>query len=308
MLYQTVRPPSLKEVRGNKSVVASLAALIQTPKRPHTYLFSGPSGCGKTTLARIFAAALGCDGVDLQEINTANTRGLDTIRSVADSASIPPMFGQVKVYIFDESHQLTAAAQEALLKVVEDCPKHAYFIFCTTEPENLIKTLRNRCTAYTVAPLRRAEMTELLKSVAAEQKLNLSDDLAAAIVEAADGCPRQALVFLEAIQNIDDPAAALQFLMDNIISETDVLMLCKELYTQSIKRWANCTAILKALPDDTERNRLAVLSYFNKVLLGEVNDLEKAGRYAELISIFEKSTYTGGRAAFTRMVFEACLV
>ena len=309
MLYQKVRPTVLDEVVGNKEVVASLKKLLSSKPadRPHAFLLHGPSGCGKTTIARILAKAIGCGDIDTIELNASNTRGLDTIRDVASAASVAPMFGNAKCYILDESHQLTDAAQQALLKVVEDCPTHLYFMFCTTNPDKLILTLRNRCAKYSVKNLRPSEMKELLTKVNAKEKLELSEDIIDAISKVCGGCPREALMLLEQVKGIADPQEALTYLATAESTKKEVLELCRELLSKRVNRWETAMKIYAKLDADVETVRLSLLGYFKKVLMS-TTDLEEAARMCELISVFEKNSYSGGEATLIRMIFEATLV
>jgi len=112
----------------------------------------------------------------IEELNASNTRGIDTVRNVTIGAASAPLAGKVKVYILDESHQLTPAAQQALLKILEDCPLHTYFIFCTTDPEMLIKALRNRCTEFVVKSLRDKQLTLLLNDTTKKLNLKIDED------------------------------------------------------------------------------------------------------------------------------------
>lgn len=292
---------------GNDPLVDSLKKLIASPTRPHAYLFVGDSGCGKTTIARIFARELGCVGVDLVELNAANTRGIDTVRSVVEKVPIAPLMGPVKVYIFDESHQLTDAAQEALLKVIEDTPDHVYFIFCTTEEAGLIKTIKNRCAKYEVKRLRPPEMKVLIETVSEAIGSPLSAEVVSAIVKCADGCSREALVTLEKIAGLPDEKA-LEVISSTQTSEKGVQDLCRIIVATKQTRWVEALAVLKGLgTTDSEGIRRQILGYLRECLYG-AKDLAAASRYSEMITIFEKNTYYAGTAGTANQVFQACLV
>lgn len=308
-LYQAVRPTKLEQVLGNKSTVEMLLSIVKAKpqRRPHAILFQGPKGCGKTTFGRLLAKGIGCNDIEIIETNAANTRGIDTIRNVAESALARPMFGEAKAYIFDESHQLTPAAQQTLLKVTEDAPVHSYFIFCTTDPDKLIPTLRDRCTKFTVTLLRKPDMRVLLKTTAENAKISIADAVLDAIADAAEGTPRTALVMLEQVQDVTDPAAAIQCIKDLVVDGKESIDLARELISERSNRWAVCAPMITKLVDDPERARLALLTYLRKALLSELN-IEKADRLAQMIRLFEPSTFTGGAAQFARAVFEATCI
>ena len=138
------RPQYFDEVAGNKDAVAQCEAILKRSLAtiPRSWLFTGPSGTGKTTLARILRYELDCSDADFHEFNTSNTRGIDTIREITSKARLSPMDGKIQVYLLDECHQLTKDAQNALLKALEDTPKHTFFMLCTTNPEKSRSYLR----------------------------------------------------------------------------------------------------------------------------------------------------------------------
>jgi DNA polymerase-3 subunit gamma/tau len=141
-LYQKVRPGTLEEIVGNQRTIKAIAKMVESKEKPHSILMQGGSGCGKTTVARIIAKIFGSDESSIFESNAANTRGIDDIREIARTAPLSTLGNKPKTYIIDESHQLTKPAQQALLKVLEDPPERCYFILCTTDPQNLIPTIR----------------------------------------------------------------------------------------------------------------------------------------------------------------------
>jgi DNA polymerase-3 subunit gamma/tau len=138
-LYLKHRPSLFKQVIGQDDAVNVLQQLLKGDRFPHALLLSGPSGCGKTTLARICRDKLECTGADFQELNGADTRGIDTIREIRSHLNLRPMHGKCRIWYIDEAHKLSNDAQNALLKMLEDTPTTAYFMLATTEPNKLIK-------------------------------------------------------------------------------------------------------------------------------------------------------------------------
>src|SRR4051794_25607018 len=164
-LYRRYRPETFAEVIGQDHVTEPLRAALAGNRVNHAYLFSGPRGCGKTTSARILARTLNCaqapvadpcgecdscrdlarggpGSIDVIEIDAASHNGVDDARDLREKAYFAPVRDHYKVYIIDEAHMVTPQAFNALLKLVEEPPPHLRFIFATTEPENVIPTIR----------------------------------------------------------------------------------------------------------------------------------------------------------------------
>jgi len=195
------RPQTFDEIHGNKDTVATIQRRLKEPTRPHVILFCGERGTGKTTLARIIRKELECGPRDFKELNAANTRGIDTVREIYDISGYAPVSGKTRVFLLDECHMVTKPAQESLLKITEDAPKHVFFIFSTTNPEMLIPALRSRCETYKLELLPRRDMVKLLNWVLAEEKYPEQDveyfkEVVFKIAKVSGGCPREALVML----------------------------------------------------------------------------------------------------------------
>ena len=161
------RPQSFKTVVGQKALVQTLKNAIQTGKLAHAYLFCGPRGVGKTTCARIFAKTINCqhltaDGeacgqcescqsfeeqrsYNVYELDAASNNSVDNIRELIEQVQVPPQIGQYKVFIIDEVHMLSTAAFNAFLKTLEEPPRHAIFVMCTTEKQKILPTILSRC-------------------------------------------------------------------------------------------------------------------------------------------------------------------
>ena len=227
-LYIEQRPQHFGDVFGNKAIIESLKSFTKmvSEKRPHTYLFQGPSGCGKTTIARILAKLYGCnpadENVDFLELDAAKKRDVETMRSVLADVQYRPMASESKVFLFDEVHELPRLSQETLLKSAEDTPEHVYFMLCTTDPQKIIKTLKNRCTVFQVESLTDDDMGELLEASLTKQGVDISDKVFDKLIDVAEGSPRRALVYLEQVLSMKDTEKQLNILLQ-VSAESEVI-------------------------------------------------------------------------------------
>lgn len=305
-LHLSYRPNDFDEVIGNEETVNSLKSLMERSAggRPRVYLLHGPTGCGKTTLGRIIAKYVGGPpeikgevNLDFQEVNTSNNRGIDTARAIDTGMRFKPLNGDARVYLLDEVHQTTKDFQHAMLKPLEDTPEWVYFILCTTEPEKLLPTIRNRCTTFDVRLLRSKEIDKLLEWVLEQEGMELPEKARKAVIKAAAGSPRQALVILDQIIDLkgDDMEEAIHSIE---IREQAVIDLCRSLLRGD--KWSQVREILQGIEEEPEKVRRAVLGYITSVALG--GD-DKTGGMMHLYDAFRDPFFNTGRAG---LIF-ACL-
>jgi len=147
-LYRKYRPKTFKDVVGQEQVTSVLEASIRKNNTTHAYIFAGSRGTGKTSVARIFATALGTTASDLYEIDAASNRGIDEVRAIREAVHTLPYESPHKVYVLDEAHMLTKDAWNALLKTLEEPPKHVIFILATTEIDKIPDTVVSRCQTF----------------------------------------------------------------------------------------------------------------------------------------------------------------
>ena len=277
-LYLKYRPTDLTQMRGNAEVIASLEGMLgNTDSCPHSFLLHGPTGCGKTTIARIIASKLNSSGSDLKEVDSADFRGIDTVREIRRTSEYMAMESDCRVWIIDECHKMTNDAQNALLKILEDTPSHVYFILCTTDPQKLLPTIKGRCVQLQVKVLDEAQMFKLLRRVVAKEGAQLSKEVYDVITRDSLGHPRNALQILERVLSVPEDKR-IEVAQQSAAEQSQSIELCRALLNK--KPWGEVNKILTGLKDqEAESIRRVVLGYCQSVLLK--SDMVRAGRVLE---------------------------
>ncbi len=207
-LYRKYRSSSLDEVIGQDHITTTLKNSLKTGKISHAYLFTGPRGVGKTSIARILAREVNnlpestTEHLDIIEIDAASNRRIDEIRDLREKAQIAPSNATYKVYIIDEVHMLTKEAFNALLKTLEEPPKHVIFILATTELHKLPETIVSRTQRFTFKPIEVADAVDHLKQIAKKEKIAIDTDALSLLAEHGRGSFRDSLSFLDQIRHI----------------------------------------------------------------------------------------------------------
>lgn len=221
--YLKYRPQTIKEL-DLASARQSLGEILTAKEVAHAFLFTGPKGTGKTSSARILAKAVNClkpkngepcnkckncelinssRSLDIIEIDAASNRGIDDIRDLRDKIKLASASLKFKVYIIDEVHMLTNEAFNALLKTLEEPPKHVKLVLCTTEPQKLPGTIISRCFQVKFAKASQAELVRALQRVVNGEKLKISEADLKRIAQAGGGSFRDGVKILEQLAGTD---------------------------------------------------------------------------------------------------------
>ena len=198
-LYRKYRPKSFAEVHGQDHVVKVLESSIKLGHIAHAYIFSGSRGTGKTSIARIFAREIGTSEADTTEIDAASNTSVDDIRALNESVTSLPFDSKYKVYILDEAHMLSKQAWNALLKTLEEPPRHVVFILATTEFNKIPETIISRCQTFIFKKPSQKVLKEVIANIAKKEKFSLEPASTELIASLGDGSFRDAEGILQKV-------------------------------------------------------------------------------------------------------------
>jgi DNA polymerase III subunit gamma/tau len=248
-LYRKYRPQTFDDVVGQEAVVRTLKNAITSDQIRQAYLFAGPRGTGKTSMARILAKSLNCaqgptptpDGtcpaclgitagtsLDVIEMDAASQRGIDDIRDIRDRVVLQPVEGRYKVYILDEAHQLTDAAWNALLKLIEEPPPHLVFVFCTTDLSKVLPTVRSRCQTFVFQRPSLQHLVKVLRQIADAEEIEAPDQALALVARSGRGAYRDAVSMLDQLASATANQVTVQAVLELLgtVEEEALFRLC----------------------------------------------------------------------------------
>ena len=217
-LYRKFRPAKFSELVGQEHITKTIKNQILSDRVGHAYLFNGGRGTGKTSIAKILARAVNClnlqdgepcneceickaalDGslTDIVEMDAASNNSVEDVREIREAVNFLPTKAKYRVYIIDEVHMLSTGAFNALLKTLEEPPKHVKFLLATTEPQKIPATILSRCQRFDFKRISNEDIIKRLKIVCEESKIEISDEALNLIATLAEGGMRDALSILE---------------------------------------------------------------------------------------------------------------
>ncbi len=258
-LYRVWRPQSFVDVVGQSHITRTLKNAIVQEKFSHAYLFSGPRGTGKTSAAKIFAKTINCrqapvdepcnacdackgiqDGSisDVMEIDAASNNGVEQIRDIRDKVKYAPSAVAYKVYIIDEVHMLSIGAFNALLKTLEEPPKHVIFILATTEPHKIPLTIISRCQRFDFKRITQQAIVGRMESIIEKEAILVTKEALHAVALAAEGGMRDALSLLDQAISYSDDQVELEDVLaiTGSVSQQKLIHMLQALYEGDAKQ------------------------------------------------------------------------
>ena len=258
-LYRKYRPKSFDDVVDQKYIIETLKNSILNDKISHAYMFFGPRGIGKTTVAKIFARAVNCTNnsngnpcekcdsciasaekecVDIIEIDAASNNGVDEIREIKSKVNLVPNSLKYKVYIIDEVHMLTAGAFNALLKTLEEPPKHVIFILATTDPQKVSSTIISRCQCFSFKRISDDCNVNRLREISDLEKIEIDDETLKQISIYSDGGLRDSLSTLDKLSSYKNGKITVEdfYEINDMISKSDLEDFYKIIISADIKQ------------------------------------------------------------------------
>ncbi|WP_392532385.1 DNA polymerase III subunit gamma/tau [Nostoc sp. C117] len=264
-LHHKYRPKSFAELVGQEAIATTLTNAIGTSKIAPAYLFTGPRGTGKTSSARILAKSLNClksdkptaepcgvcdvcQGItkgyslDVIEIDAASNTGVDNIRELIEKAQFAPVQCRYKVYVVDECHMLSTQAFNALLKTLEEPPRHVVFVLATTDPQRVLPTIISRCQRFDFRRIQLEAMVKHLSAIASIENIHISLDAVTLVAQLAQGGLRDAESLLDQLGLLAGEVTPDRVWdLVGTVSEQDLLGLLKAIAQDKPEAVLDCT-------------------------------------------------------------------
>lgn len=304
-LYRKYRPETFKEVRGQREAVGIIKGWLAKEAVPHAIMLEGPSGCSKTTLARILAKELGATSeLAYQEVNAAEERGIGMVAELGNDVR-RNILGGNRVWVLDEVQSLTKAAQNSLLKHLEEAPKYAYFVLCTTDPQKLLPTLLNRCSRIRIRALTDVALGEIIDRITAAEQRELPVEVRAAIIDYAGGSGRKAVVKLEQCLAATQPENMLAVIAQEEQFQVAIKDLCEIFTGGKNATWKETAKIFSALEEEPEMIRRSILGWVASALTKGWSRTIPDQLLAEILRIFQFDVFNSGKPGLLLMVYDA---
>lgn len=299
------RPDSFSDLLGQDAISITLRRAIKQKKTAHAYLFCGPRGVGKTSAARIFAKTINClspteegeacnacesclafneqRSINIFELDAASNNSTDDIRRLIEEVSVPPQFGNYKVYIIDEVHMLSQSAFNAFLKTLEEPPSYVIFILATTEKQKILPTILSRCQVYDFKPISVDKIQEQLRIVAASEGFTAEEKALELIAKHADGGMRDALSLFDRIASFGNGTIAYQATIQSlhILGDETYLHFAQLIYNNDASSLLFLLDEVVSKGFDPKSILIGLQDFFRKLMLAADNTTLSIAAFTE---------------------------
>lgn len=337
-LYRKYRPKTFDDIYGQQIIVQTLKNIIKNNKLTHAYLFIGPRGTGKTSIAKVFAKTINClspkdglscekcdicvennnnENVDIIEMDAASNNGVDEIREIKNHVTLMPTTSKYKVYIIDEVHMLTTGAFNALLKTLEEPPKHVIFILATTEPHKIPLTIISRCQSFEFKPIQKNIIKDRLNYICEKENIKIDEKSLDLIAIDSNGGMRDAIGLLDQLNAYSNGNIKYEdvLLLNGRISTDDLIELLRSTSNSNLKEAYEvidkiesdgknfiyiCDDLIKLLRDE-----LVSLQTKNESLIDNIIDKDKI---TDVILLINKSISDMKNSIDKRIFFDILIM
>ena len=332
-LYRKYRPQTFEEVVGQNKIIKILENSINNNMVSHAYLFSGPRGTGKTTTAKLIAKLINCENrnglqpcdkcescisynnknnPDIIEIDAASNNGVDEIREIKEKVDLMPSISKYKVYIIDEVHMLSIGAFNALLKTLEEPPKHVIFILATTEFYKVPETIVSRCQCFNFERIEDFDIVKRLKDIVDTENLKVSIDVLKLIAEYSDGGLRDAINMLDKlICSSDDVTVDDFYEIRGLTKKEDLEQIIRDIKDNNIKDLFDKIDDLNKKGKNLTLFSEELMVYLKDMLIRSVegkNELLTPIEIYKSIDIINETTISMKNSSFPKIILEVGLI
>ena len=297
-LYRKFRPQTFEEMVGQEHITRTLRNQIMANRVGHAYLFNGGRGTGKTTSAKVLARAINClnpkDGepcneceickaalngslTDIVEMDAASNNSVEDIRSIREEVNFLPTKAKYRVYIIDEVHMLSQGAFNALLKTLEEPPKHAIFILATTEPHKIPITILSRCQRLDFKKISQDDVVNRLKTICSQENIEIDEDALIQIAKLCDGGMRDSIGMLDKLVSYCDDKITINDVNDinGIVTQDELKSFIKMIISKDYKNIFEFVDNLNNKGKNFVKIIDELIEYLRNILVDSVTNLSK---------------------------------
>ncbi|RJR15088.1 DNA polymerase III subunit gamma/tau [Candidatus Microgenomates bacterium] len=331
--YLKYRPRTIAEL-DNRTVATLISRYTAKDPIPHAFLFTGPRGTGKTSTARILAKSVNCqkkknneacgtcdvctsiahgENLDVLEIDAASNRGIDEIRDLREKIKLAPLSLKYKFYIIDEVHMLTTEAFNALLKTLEEPPKHAVFVLATTEAHKIPETIKSRCVHINFQKATTLDITHALTRIVEAEKIQIADEALKLLAQSSDGSFRDAVKLLEEVSLLKTPIGESE--VTEMLGFVENTLLTNFLDNVRKKNIAEILRILEEIIKNGQNVHqffIHVLQILQKELVDNIRLSQKSDwdhkDLMQLIHVFQRAFVESKSSVIQSLPFELALI